>query len=69
MLNLKQSPHETYAILGEPVFQKYLVLFDYGNNKIGFSNKRDKVKELINPVSLIRFICFVFTFGNFLLLF
>lgn len=63
---MKQSIHDTYAVLGEPFFQKYLVMLDYSNNKVGIAEKRELVDTgIINVVSLVRFICFVFLFGIF----
>lgn len=41
VLNLKESIHDTIAIFGEPFFKKYLAVFDYGTNKVGFAIKRD----------------------------
>ena len=66
ILNIKQSVHDTYAVLGEPFFQKYLVMLDYGKNKVGIASKRELVDyALIDVVSLVRFICFVFLFGKY----
>ena len=64
-LNLKVTPYDKYAILGEPLFKNYFVAFDYENNKVGFSEKRDELKQLINTISLVRFICFIFVAGNY----
>lgn len=64
--NLKQTLHDTYAILGQPLFQKYLIVLDYGKFKVGFGQKCDHdQKEFINVISLVRFICFVFLFGTY----
>lgn len=66
VLNLKQTIHDTYAVLGNPLFQKYLIVFDYNANKVGIAAKRDELDGgIINVVSLVRFICFVFLFGKF----
>lgn len=45
------------------------MVFDYNGNKIAIGEKSDKdQKEFINVVSLVRFICFVFLFGIFLVI-
>jgi hypothetical protein len=65
MLNMKEALQEEYIVLGEPLFKKYLVVFDYNNNRVGVGQKRPKSEtELINVVSLVRFICMVFASGN-----
>ncbi len=33
--------HDTYAVLGEPLFKKYLIVFDYNKDKVGFGEKSD----------------------------
>jgi hypothetical protein len=69
LFNMKQTIHDTYAILGEPFFLKYLVVFGYNNNKVGFGEKfNGDDQQFINVVSVIRFVCFVFVFGNFILI-
>lgn len=38
-LNIKQT-YNNYAVLGEPLFRHYYMLFDYGKNRVGFSGRR-----------------------------
>ncbi len=53
-------------ILGEPLFKKYTVYLDYGQQRIGFAIRRAQFqKQFINVVTLIRLLVFLFTFGNF----
>ena len=39
IFNIKKSFNK-YAILGEPIFEEYVMFFDYLKNRIGFSEKR-----------------------------
>lgn len=39
VFNIKQVSNET-AILGEPIFLNYYVLFDYSKNKLGLAPRR-----------------------------
>ena len=42
-------------------------MLDYSNNKVGIAEKRELIDTgIIDVVSLVRFICFVFLFGNFI---
>jgi len=64
ILNIKKT-FNNRAIIGEPIFKKYTVLFDYTNSKVGFAHKRESFKSFfINVVSLVRFLCFVFVLGK-----
>ena len=59
-LNLKKSLDSRFVILGEPLFKKYFFVFDYTNNRIGFSDHRTHyVDEIINVVTLIRFVLWI----------
>jgi hypothetical protein len=64
VFNIKQSLN-SYAILGEPVFQQYYLAFDYLGNRIGFSDKRQQPDEfLFEIVALVRFLCSVMVCGT-----
>lgn len=64
ILNIKQT-FNNHAIMGEPLFQHYFCVFDYSKNRMGFAPKRETFNEFfISVVSLVRFLCFVFTIGT-----
>jgi hypothetical protein len=65
VFNIKKTFKEDYAIMGEPLFRKYFTILDYGKNRIGLGPPRvTEHKEFINIVFLVRFVSFVFIFGN-----
>lgn len=65
VFNIKETFHDDYAILGEPVFKKYFTVLDYGKNKIGLAQPRVTEKqEFINITTLVRFISVVFISGK-----
>ncbi len=39
IFNIKKT-FNSRAILGEPIFKQYFMIFDYSKNRIGFSPKR-----------------------------
>lgn len=39
IFNIKKT-FNMRAILGEPIFKQYFMIFDYSKNRIGFSPKR-----------------------------
>lgn len=41
IFNIKQSFNH-WAILGEPIFEHYVMFFDYLKNRVGFSEKREE---------------------------
>ena len=40
VFNIKATLNDSYAILGEPLFQKYFTVLDYAKNKIGLGPPR-----------------------------
>lgn len=62
-LNIKKTFHDNYAVLGEPIFQKYFVALDYTKNKIGFGPLRQtaftdtyKMMKFVRYLSIIALI-------------
>lgn len=54
-LNIKRALDNNFVILGEPIFQKYLIILDFVTNKIGVSLQNEKpYQQIINVVSLLR---------------
>lgn len=66
ILNIKKT-FNNRVILGEPVFKKHYVVFDYSKNKFGFADKRKEFNDLfVDIVTLVRFLCLVFVIGSLL---
>lgn len=67
ILNIKKT-FNNRVVLGEPIFQKHFVAFDYTKNRFGFANKRVTTSEFfMSIITLVRFLCFVFVVGNYLI--
>jgi hypothetical protein len=62
--NIKRT-YNNRIILGEPIYDNYVLLLDYTKNRIGFAPKRVNFSEFfVNVVTLVRFLCLIFVLGT-----